>query len=291
MNNNANYHFFLGGKDLEMEAIKELLKQNGVEYTDFQLNWDTANTSSYEKEINDVISEGKIPVFVELTHNSKLPETFVDIDHHNKNAHKEASILQVCDLLGIERTRDIMLIAANDAGYIPAMIRYGATDEEIARVRRRDRICQGITEAEEKEAIRALKENTEVVDGLTIVKMSHARTATIADRLFDINKQQNVLIFSDNGEVNYYGDGKLCQLLQGNIIGEKPAPWDPSKTIYIYDNFGGWTGGEGLGDENGNAYWGGYPDHEQVTKFILDYCGKKQANANLLSSTKNNERK
>lgn len=272
-----NYVFFLGGKDLEMETIKQLLESKGIEYIAKDLGWGEAKTSTYEKEINQAASEGKIPVTVELAQDCKLPANTIEIDHHNQNASRPASILQVCDLLGIEKTRDMQLIGANDAAYIPGMMEMGATPEEIARVRRRDRQCQGITEAEEKEAERAIKEKVEVF-GVTIVQMNHSRTATVTDRLFDKDHQQNILTFSTgkDKEVNYFGDGKLCELLKGKEIGTQPAPWNPEQTIPVYDNFGGWNGGSGLGDEKGNAYWGGYPDHKEVLKYVLEYNREKQ---------------
>lgn len=101
------------------------------------------------------------------------------------------------------------------------MMEMGAAPEEIARVRRRDRMCQGITEEQEKEAERAISKKEEIC-GVTIVRMAHSKTATVADRLFEKDKQQNLLILSDDGEANYFGDGKLCKMLQGNVIGEQP---------------------------------------------------------------------
>lgn len=269
--NKQNLHFFLGGRDLEMDVIKKLLEEEGVSYSDANLGWGNAKVSSYKEEIEKVVSEGKTPVFVELAHDMNMPFNFIDIDHHNENANRPASVLQVADMLGIDRTRDMELVGANDSGYIPAMIKMGASKEEIARVRRRDRMMQGITEEQEKEAVRALKEDLEVVNGVYIVKMKHSKTATIADRLFDENKPQNLLVFSDDGEINYYGDGKLCQMLQGNKVGQKPAPWDSSLMIDEYDNFGGWAGGSGLGKAKGSAYWGGYADFDKVKEFIFDY--------------------
>ena len=106
--------------------------------------------------------------------------------------------------------------------------------------------------------------------------MAHSKTATVADRLFEKDKQQNLLILSGDGEVNYFGDGKLCKMLQGEKTGEQPAPWDPNQTVPVYDNFGGWNGGAGLGDEKGNAFWGGYPNHAEVLKYIVEYNRNKQ---------------
>ena len=288
--NKQNLHFFLGGNDLEMECIKKLLEEKGISYSDANLAWNNANVSSYEDEIKKVISEGKVPVFVELKHDMNMPFEFIDIDHHNENADREASILQVADLIKIERTRDMELVGANDSGYISAMIKVGASKEEIAKIRRRDRMMQGITDEQEKEAIRALNESTEVIDGLTIVRMKHSKTATITDRLFDENKPQNLLILSEDGEVNYYGDGELCKMLQGNKVGQKPAPWDNSLMIDEYDNFGGWAGGSGLGKKGESAYWGGYADFDKVQEFVLSYYRQSKENKKQVTTKLNDGR-
>lgn len=284
------YIFFIGDKDLEMETIKQLLSAHNQPYIDKNLGWG-AKTSAYEAEISRAAADGKTPVVIELEQDCKLPENAINIDHHNQNAGRPASVLQICDLLGIEKTRDLQLIGANDAAYIPGMMEMGAAPEEIARVRRRDRMCQGITEEQEKEAERAISKKEEIC-GVTIVRMAHSKTATVADRLFEKDKQQNLLILSDDGEANYFGDGKLCKMLQGNVIGEQPAPWDANQTIPVYDNFGGWNGGAGLGDENDNAFWGGYPDHEKVLNYIVSYNREKQertaAKTNAAKLAKNN---
>lgn len=288
--NKQNLHFFLGGRDLEMDVIKKLLEEEGVSYSDANLGWGNAKVSSYKEEIEKVVSEGKTPVFVELAHDMNMPFNFIDIDHHNENANRPASVLQVADMLGIDRTRDMELVGANDSGYIPAMIKMGASKEEVARVRRRDRMMQGITEEQENEAVRALRESTEVVNGVYIVRMKHSKTATVADRLFDENKPQNLLVFSDDGEINYYGDGKLCQMLQGNKVGQKPAPWDSSLMIDEYDNFGGWAGGSGLGKAKGSAYWGGYANFDKVQEFVVNYFNQSKENEKNVVSKSNDGR-
>lgn len=170
------YIFFIGGKDLEMETIKQLLSAHNQPYIDKNLGWG-AKTSAYEAEISQAAADGKTPVVIELEQDCKLPENAINIDHHNQNAGRPASVLQICDLLGIEKTRDLQLIGANDAAYIPGMMEMGAAPEEIARVRRRDRMCQGITEEQEKEAERAISKKEEIC-GVTIVRMAHSKTAT-----------------------------------------------------------------------------------------------------------------
>lgn len=260
--NKEDLHFFLGGKDLEMAAIKSLLEKENVAYSDAGLAWG-ASTSKYGDEISKAAAEGKTPVLVELEVDSPLPENIINIDHHNARAGEPASILQVCETLGIQPTRQMQLIAANDSGYIPAMKAMGATQDEINQIRLLDRRAQGITAEQEQEAERAIAEKVEVY-GVTVVRMKHSKTATVADRLFDEHKPQNLLIFSEDGEVNYFGNGLICKELQGNKTGKDENGYD------TFDNFGGWNGGTGLGKSNGTAFWGGYPNHADVLKFVIN---------------------
>lgn len=184
-------------------------------------------------------------------------------------------------MLGIEPTRKMQLVAANDAGYIPAMMEMGATKEEIAQIRYQDRAAQGITPEQEKQAEEAVANATEFC-GVTVVKMPHSKTATVTDRLFDPNKPQNLLIISGDGETNYFGPEDICRKLQGNKTGERPAPWDPNQTEILYDHFGGWTGGAGLGKEGGTAFWGGYADQIEIAKFVLTANHEKQKGSKTL---------
>ncbi len=269
-----NLHFFLGGADLEMSTIRTLLDKEGVTYSDANLKWG-ASTSKYGEEIEKVAENGKTPVIVELAVDSPVPENTINVDHHNENASKPASILQVCELLDVKPTREMLLVAANDSGYIPAMLAMGATKEEIESIRYRDRASQGITPEQEKQAEEAIAGAREVC-GVTIVKMAHSKTATVTDRLFDPDKPQNIAIFSADGEVNYFGPEDICRALQGNKTGERPAPWDPKQTEVLYDHFGGWVGGAGLGKEGGSAYWIGYPNHAEALEFILTKNREKQ---------------
>ncbi|MBQ7659611.1 MAG: hypothetical protein IJS26_02550 [Alphaproteobacteria bacterium] len=208
--NKDNLHFFLGGADAEMATIKELLDKQGVAYSDAKLAWG-ASTSKYGDEIEKVAKEGKTPVIVELSVDSPIPLNTINVDHHNENAGRPASILQVCDLLGVEATRKMQLVAANDSGYIPAMMEMGASKEEIAQIRYLDRATQGITPEQEKQAEEAIAGAREVC-GVTVIKMAHSKTATVTDRLFDPDKPQNLAIFSADGEVNYFGPEDLPQI-------------------------------------------------------------------------------
>ena len=250
----------LGGYDAEMLAIADACRKAGVAVVDKHLGWGAA-ASAYKEEIAAAISEGKTPVLVELALDIELPANAVVVDHHNENAGRPASILQVLDLLGQQPTRRQQLIAANDCGYIPGMLALGATPEEVAEVRLADRSAQGITPEQEAEAERAIAA-AQVVNGVSIIKMAHSKTATVCDRLFNPDKEQRLLILSADGESNFYGNGKLCQLLLGEDTGAKTA-----EGYTIYSHFGGWIGG----NLPTSGFWGGYADQAEVEKFVIDF--------------------
>ena len=79
-----------------------------------------------------------------MTRDTDPPTPYTDIDHHNERDHEPASIVQVAELLGVALTRREQLVAANDRGYIPALRAAGATDAEVADIRRADRAAQGV---------------------------------------------------------------------------------------------------------------------------------------------------
>ena len=259
-NNNSNMVVMLGGYDAEMLAIADACREAGVAVVDKLLGWG-ASASAYAEEIAAAVSEDKTPVLVELALDMELPEGVIVVDHHNENAGKPASILQVLDLLGAEPTRRQQLIAANDCGYIPAMLAIGATPEEVAAVRLADGSAQGITPEQESEAERAIAA-AETVNGVTIIKMAHSKTATVCDRLFNPNQEQRLLILSEDGESNFFGNGELCRLLQGEDTGAKTA-----EGYTIYSHFGGWIGG----NLPTSGFWGGYADQNEVEKFVIDF--------------------
>lgn len=258
--NSNNMVVFMGGYDAEMVEIANACREAGVTIVDKHLGWGAA-ASAYAEEIAQAISEGKTPVLVELTLDIELPASAIVVDHHNENAGKPASILQVLDLLGVEPTRHQQLIAANDCAYIPGMLALGATPEEIAAVRLADRAAQGISSEQEREAERAIAA-AKTVNGVTIIKMAHSKTATVCDRLFAQDKEQRLLILSEDGESNFFGNGELCRLLQGEDTGKKTE-----QGYTIYSHFGGWIGG----NLPTSGFWGGYADQNEVKKFVVDF--------------------
>lgn len=256
---NSNMVMFMGGYDGEMLAIMDVCREAGIPTVDKHLGWGAA-ASAYSEEIAQAVSEGKTPVLIELALDIELPETAIVVDHHNENSSRPASILQVLNLLGIEPNRFQQLVAANDCGYIPGMLALDATPEEVAQVRLLDRSAQGITSEQEAEAERAIAAAT-VVNGVTIVNMAHSKTATVCDRLFSPEKEQRLLILSEDGESNFFGNGEICLLLQGEKTGKTADGWD------TYSHFGGWVGG----NLPTSGYWGGYADQTEVYNFVVEF--------------------
>ncbi|MGH8563133.1 MAG: hypothetical protein ACREXW_03240 [Gammaproteobacteria bacterium] len=183
--------FFLGGRDLEMVTIRALLQAHApTMFYDKGLAWG-ARASAYQGEIEGALAEGKTPVFIELENDLGLDPatTIVIVDHHGERAGAEepTSLHQVFRLLGLPAaawTHWHELVAANDRGHIPALLEAGATQEEIVRVRAADRAAQGITPEEEAQGERAAACAETLLKGkLTITRLPHSRTATVADRL------------------------------------------------------------------------------------------------------------
>jgi hypothetical protein len=236
LHNSSVYIFFLGGRDLEMLTIAALLKERKAVSFDKQLAWG-AKASDYATQIQTVLREGKTPVLIELQ--LDLPADELKrckvIDHHGNSAGelKPTALHQVFALLGLPSTawtRQLMLVAANDRGYIPEMLREGATPAEVAQIRLADRQAQGVTLADEANALQAIASKTwhqtDAGRGLWVVQCASDRVSPVADRLFPIgsgaNEQADLLICSPK-EYNFFGAGTRIELL--------------------HKAFGGWKGG------------------------------------------------
>ena len=195
---NGKRIFLLGGKDLEMQAIKKMLSAHEELVVDRSLTWDTAKTSAYKDVFRD--NSDKTFVLVELFIDCDIPADALVVDHHNENSHRPSSLEQIAEMLDVSLNRDQQLIAANDRGYISAMREVGANDEEINDIRRRDRLCQGVTEEEELVAATDVaKANIE--NGVTVVHTSLTKFSPIVDRLIDAKR----IIVMSNDELTYYG--------------------------------------------------------------------------------------
>lgn len=262
-------HFFLGGRDLEMVTIRDLLERRGVgRFDDKELGWG-AKTSDYEAEIFRALNQGETPVLVELEDDLELPLSSdgtakpgeaILVDHHGRRAGSEAptSLHQVSELIGLDPAnwdRWYHLVAANDRGYLQELRKLGATQNEMRRVREADWKAQGITRSEIEAAGRAAGALDARAGGrLLVARLPHARTAPLVDRLHQElgGPGFETLLVQSPGEVNAFAPGPVILAL------DRAFP-------------GGWYGGA-LPKE---GYWGHSGHPEGLDEFLLDQAGKR----------------
>jgi hypothetical protein len=89
------YRFLLGGHDLEMLTIRQLLESYGCSYEDRNLQWG-AKLSTYA----DILNNADHFVGIELIEDVTLPANYTAIDHHNEKSHLPSSLEQLATLLG-----------------------------------------------------------------------------------------------------------------------------------------------------------------------------------------------
>ena len=218
MKTNPHRVFLLGGYDLEMLTIKQMLEgKNDCIILDKHLQWDNARLSVYKDALSGFA--GYDIYGIELQEDISLPLNYHRIDHHNDWADKPSSLEQVAEILGEVLSFYQQLVAANDRGYIPAMLALGASQEEIDDIRRKDREAQGVTEEDETLAEKAIAENLYIYKGVTVVKAFTSRFSPICDRLYPYKR---LLIYTD-AEWMFYGEGKtkLVRLLTEDISQKK----------------------------------------------------------------------
>jgi len=199
--------FLLGGYDLEMLEIKNLLlayqkqNSNSIEIADKELAWG-ARLSNYQEYLNKADQYQTI-YGIELTEDIETPNNYVAIDHHNELANRPASIIQVSELLNIELDRWQQLVAANDSAYISGMLKIEATEKEIEAIRKADRQAQGVTEEDEAQA-KIDVENGNWRNDVFVIETKLKRFSPIADSIWKIDKK---IIFNET-DINYYGHNK-----------------------------------------------------------------------------------
>lgn len=242
--------------DSEAIQIKNILENKNIKTLITKQGWG-ASWANLEPEVKEKIKEFKNKNFkifgVELQ--GTAPEGATNIDHHkydgDDRSNERSSLEQVADLIGHKLSLFEEFVSANDKGFIPKMIELAKiknlskeeTQKLINEVRLQDRAAQGITPEQEKIAEEAIKE-AEVSDNLTVVRMSHSKTATVCDRLYGGYK--NLLVLSEDGEVNFFGCQKVIKKLSDLVKGS-------------------WSGGD-LDHDNG--FWGGYPQNLDIEKEV-----------------------
>ena len=226
------YAFFLGGRDLEMCEIGNLLHQlkNGgdgriAEIYDKKLAWG-ACVSDFEHEVNSAINDKLIPVLLELECDIDIPDYAIEIDHHGARTGEPSALFQLFTLLDLPKkqwTRHYALVDANDRGHIAEMRKIGASDVELVAIRKADRSAQGISEDEEKSGLRALDKVELACDAsLLVVRLPHERTATVSDPLALSGETRDLLVLCPRS-THFFGRGdrimRLDQCFSGGWRG------------------------------------------------------------------------
>ena len=254
----CHMQFFLGGRDLEMRTIHDLIAAHAPDALhDKGLAWG-ARASHYREEILACLARGCLAVLVELAYDLDRPDPrIVLVDHHGRRADGPTALEQVFHLLDLPETawsRWHALVAANDAGYIPALVALGASREEIIQVRAADRRAQGIgvdMEAAGEEALRGLK--TRCGGALTVACLPHGRTAVLTDRLEPAlggPGYENLLVISPR-EFNFYGAPRWVSKLDAHFPG-------------------GWTGGA----SPDRKFWGHVKEGAVTEQKLLEVLEK-----------------
>ena len=177
--------YFLGGADLEMEAIRELVAAHAaLPAHDKGLRWG-ARLSAYRDELAASLAAGETPVLVELA-DDLAADAFdrgrcVVVDHHGPRAGRDApsALEQVFARLRLPPvcwTRRLALVAANDKGHIAGLAAAGAGGGDIEAVRTADRRAQGLTAADDARA-RAAVARRRRYGRLTVVENAPASAA------------------------------------------------------------------------------------------------------------------
>lgn len=200
-----NLLFVLGGWDLEMETIRDLLERHKYPFFDERLSWDKADVRMYVDRMDAVFNQYDEIYGIELKNDSgrKLPPNYKLIDHHNEYSDRKSALEQVAEIIGVRLTDYEKLVAANDRGYIPAMEKAGASKEQIAEIRQKDRAAQGVTPEDEKAAEEAIKYHLTTIGDLRIVQTSSPRFSPVCDRLYPY---VHLIVHTDNHDT----DNQLC---------------------------------------------------------------------------------
>lgn len=255
--------FVVPKNDAESTRIIEILKERKEIFLVTSQSWG-ASWENLEEEIKVEIEEilKKFQFLAQRTDiygielkGKALNFLCKNIDHHHYHdddrRNEKSSLEQVAELISYQMTNYDKMISANDTGYISAMksLNIDITDSErgalIIKVRALDRKAQGIKEVQEQQSIKAI-ENLEKIKDTIIIKSEHSKCSCYTDRLF--GEYKRLLIISEDGEQNFYGDKKTIEKL--------------------FKKIGGWKGGE---INNNNGYWGGYANQEDVEKIVKEF--------------------
>lgn len=222
--------FFLGGYDLEMVTIRDLLMAlRPTMVRDKRLAWG-AKASHYKSEIAEALQCGQTPALVELEDDMGLGDKVFPLDHHGPmaGADKPSALRQVFELIKAPKenwSRYYDLVSANDIGYIPGLFQMGATIGEVVKIRLDDRQAQGVTEAEDSSAKESAANAAWYKNKrLVVARLPHSRTSPLTDALHiaaiasGAPAPENILVLCPD-QTNYFGLGAIVYALNDRYPG------------------------------------------------------------------------
>jgi hypothetical protein len=232
--------------DLETVEVRNLLLQANETVISFPgwwgMKWEQI-PASFQEQIQKFVSENpKALVYgVKLAGDCEWSAKIIE----PYRPGQKSPLQKVAEIVDQQLTDYQKSVVANTTTWIPGLRALGLAQGVIDALRLTDRASQGVSPDQEAQAVRAWEERTEIGQ-LTIVRMVHSKCATITDRYY--RRYTKLLILSADGEANFYGDGAICAELQ--------------------KKFEGWAGGAGLGQKGVSAFWGGYPNHQEILNYL-----------------------
>lgn len=221
--------FLLGGYDLEMLEIKNILDSKNFEYKDKNLSWGNAKLSAYKSEL-ETYNEDVIIYGIELESDVEHPKNYVVIDHHGKFDDNLSSLEQVAKILDINLSDYQKLIAANDSRYISGMENICAPKDQIDDIRKKDRELQGITAEDEKLAKESIE--AESIYDKNIILSKTPKFSAVSDLAY--YKFDNYVIYN-NEKILFYGYKKenIQEFLKSQNIEESEYYYGGGEFGYI----------------------------------------------------------
>lgn len=226
--------FIVPANDGESVEIRRILMAKKIDHVVTRQPWGATWVGlepSVVKEIEGFLSTNSSAVIYGVELGGPARWGAINIDHHiyrdENRSNEKSSIEQVATLLGVELTRHQTLIAANDKGWIPAMLAMGASDNEIKIVRAQDRLSQGVTPDQEAQAVSDIN-GAEVQGTKWLIRCPKGSTSAITDRIFG-QYTELLTIDGQNGKWIYFGPRHMqfYSLTEGGTDHARWAGGDP----------------------------------------------------------------
>lgn len=145
--------------DLESETIFSISKKLGIDTRESKQRWGARlenETESTFRDLRENVIIIEIPGREKEMELERLGHNVIPIDHHEYHnldrSSPKSSLEQFAQLVDYSLERNEQLVSINDQDYIWGLISFGASYDEITRIRDEDLKCQGITEADLKQA-------------------------------------------------------------------------------------------------------------------------------------------